>query len=373
MTSPTDSVLITDNNYSVSLTPIADAAWLENDWRDLQAEVKPAVFLDWQWIGTWRDTYNPDAVVIRICLANTVIALGIFSRQVHRRHRVIHSRIALLHQTGVSHEDQIWIEYNGLLAVRGHEVAALALAVQTLQNEGMCDEVHLSMLPSEHARLLHTQIPESHIEYEVSGFQTDLRALRDHKTEVIDSLSSNTRHQIRRSLRRYESTYKSPMQVVSARTMEEAVGIFRECGQWHRARWADSGFNNPAFVGFHEKLIKRGFDHGSAQLFRVVVGESVIGVFYFLISDRRVYFYLQGIRGESDGKLKPGLSAHALLMQHFLDQGYDMYDFMGGESQYKKQLANQENAFMTLRTHNGGWRFLLENQARQLKHRLLRN
>jgi CelD/BcsL family acetyltransferase involved in cellulose biosynthesis len=361
----------TEGEYAASWARVADAATLEDDWRVLQAKVHPPVFLDWLWIGTWLDSYRPDAIVVRITLSGQLVALGVFCRQAHRRHKVLHSHIAFLHQTDLPEQDQIWIEYNGLLALAGHETAALALAIQTIQNEGLCDEVHLSMLPSEQARALHSKLPDAHIEYEACGFQTDLRSLRRRQATVMDSLSSNTRHQIRRSLRRYEGDYDAPMQVVPAGTTDEAIHMFQQCAQWHRARWADSGFNNPAFTDFHEKLIKRGFGHGSAQLFRIVVGEHVIGVFYFLFSKRRVYFYLQGIESESDGKLKPGLSAHLLLMQYFLDQGYDMYDFMGGESQYKRQLATQQNAFTTLRVHNGGWRFRIEDKARRLKQRLL--
>jgi CelD/BcsL family acetyltransferase involved in cellulose biosynthesis len=226
------------------------------------------------------------------------------------------------------------------------------------------------MLPAPLAQELCSGLSGAQIQYEVAGFQTDLKTPREQGKAIIDSLSSNTRHQVRRSLRLYENAH-GRAQVVPAQSTEEAITMFHEAGSWHRSRWLDSGYNNPAFIEFHETLIKRGFDHGNIKLFRIVFGNHVVGVFYFLLIEGCAYFYLQGLRSESNNKLKPGLNAHCLLMQHFLKQGYDVYDFMGGESQYKRQLCNQQNAFMTLRVHNGRWRFLLEQQARQLKHRLL--
>ncbi|MDP5053033.1 MAG: hypothetical protein NWP69_04515, partial [Congregibacter sp.] len=122
-------------DYAVTCAAIADSDFLREEWQALQAEVAPSFFLDWLWIGTWLDTYHPDAIVVRISLAEQVVALGIFSRMPERRHIVLRSNISLLHQTGLSHQDQIWIEYNGLLAAQGHEARALSLAVQTVQKQ----------------------------------------------------------------------------------------------------------------------------------------------------------------------------------------------------------------------------------------------
>jgi len=358
-------------DYRVSVAPLLDSDSLKTDWLALQSRSKPPFFLSWLWISCWLDSYSPNALVLRVTQSSgQLIALGIFVTQAQHRHKLLRSNVALLHQTGLAHEDQIWVEYNGLLTLPGHETSALALAVKTLQQQDFCDEVHLSMLQSAHVEKLSSLLSGVHVEYQVAGFQTDLKSLRDQSEKVIESLSSNSRHQVRRSLRLYEEAY-GKAKIVPAQSAEDAVAMFHEAGEWHRSRWADSGYNNRDFVMFHETLIKRGFGHESVQLFRIVFGEHVIGVFYFLLLDGCAYFYLQGLRSELNNKLKPGLNAHCLLMQYFLEQGYDVYDFMGGESQYKHQLSNQQSAFTTVRTHNGQWRFLLEQRARRLKHRLL--
>lgn len=358
-------------HYRVVITPLLGDTSLAEDWQGLQKQTDSTIFLEWLWICTWIESYQPSAVVVRVSRGATLVGIGIFTLRVEYRHRLLRSRVAMLHQTGLPHQDQIWVEYNGMLALPGHEVAALAEAITTLQQTGYCDEVHASMLPSTLGLALCDRFGGAHVNWEVRGFKSTFAQSREANKTVLGSLSSNTRYQVRRSLKLYEAAYGRPT-LQAAATTDQALDMFTEAGNWHKDRWPDSGYKNPAFLTFHETLIKRGFDHGKTQLFRVVFGHHTIGVFYFLVLRKQAYFYLQGLRSEEDGKRKPGLMGHCLLMQYFLDQGVDVYDFMGGESQYKTQLANQTTGFATVRVHNGNLKFRLEQHARRLKRHFLR-
>ncbi|MHA7816373.1 MAG: GNAT family N-acetyltransferase [Pseudohaliea sp.] len=353
------------DGYQVECLAERAATTLEADWRRLEAEIAPPPFLRWDWFSTWLAQQGGRALVVRVHQGQALVALGAFGLTAERRHGVLRSTVASLHQGGNPRDDQVWVEYNGLLALPGHETAAADAVVTALLASGRCDEVHLSMAPAEQALPGHRH---GRVLQEIPGFLRDLGALRDLGKDVLEGLSGNTRYQVRRSLRRYEARHGPPA-VEAARTLDEALAFFHRAGSWHRQRWHDSGFANPAFVSFHETLLKRGFGHGTVQLFRVTFGEHVIGVFYFLIGERRAYFYLQGVPGEEDGRLKPGLTGHCLLMQHFLEAGYDSYDFMGGDSQYKRQLADRRQDFIIQRRHNGHWRFRAEDALRRLKQR----
>lgn len=355
--------------YSVEVEPFSSLDSVRADWDALSNTGTP-FFLGWAWIGTWLSTYTPQLRVVRVRQSEELIAVGIFALSTEQRHRLVRSTIALLQQTGKQEEDQIWIEYNGLLSKRGHEASALAAVIDHLQSQNLCQEVHLSMLPDTTAKHLLNTLPHCYEHYAVQGYQRNLRRLREEKQGVLEGLSSNTRHQIRRSNRLLIERY-GDMSLVPADNVTGAVEMFHEAGEFHRERWVDSGFINPHFIAFHENLIKSEFDHDSVQLFRVCVGDTTLGVFYFLLSNNTAYFYLQGLRRESNAKLKPGLSCHVLLMDHFLDQGFDYYDFMGGDSQYKRQLADERITFMTLRAHNGALKYRLEDRARELKRHYL--
>jgi CelD/BcsL family acetyltransferase involved in cellulose biosynthesis len=91
---------------------------------------------------------------------------------------------------------------------------------------------------------------------------------------------------------------------------------------------------------------------------------------YYQLNDGVVYFYLHGLRYENDRKLKPGLVAHTLATQYFIDQGMTMYDYMGGYSQYKEQLADLSEHLVSVLIQRPRSRFKLENMARDFKNRI---
>ncbi|MEO0438411.1 MAG: GNAT family N-acetyltransferase [Pseudomonadota bacterium] len=319
---------------------------LKSEWLKLEQLTAAPIFLHWLWIGTWLETQKTPVLVARAKIQEKLIAIACLGRK---------SKSTWLHQTGDAQQDQIWIEYNGVLAQEEVAASALAAIVRTLQEDRRTSTVHLSMLNESVARSLLQSLPHCRVYQEQIGWKRDLSRLRAAANKpLIEGLSANTRAQIRRSIRRYEELY-GKAQIVRLRDIVSAEMAFEQAGEWHKKRWTDSGFYNPSFVLFHKTLLKRGLDHGKAQVFQVMFGTHVIGVFYYLCDGKNARFYLQGVRYETDKKLKPGLTGHSLLMQHFLDEGWDTYDFMGGDSQYKRQLADIPVAFTTLKVHSGNF------------------
>ena len=349
--------------YEVAIAPLASITELAQQWHALEQRVQPAAFLRWHWIHSWLTSYSPSPLVVHVHSGGELVALGLVVVRQETRRGLLRSRVAYLHQTGDPRQDQIWVEYNGLLAAPDHHAPALSACARALLFQGFADELRLSMVEANSA-------PTGlRVDQTVRGYASNLAQRRAAGQDVLQGLSANTRYQIRRALRGFAQRYGEPALQVAA-SPEEALQMFQEAGQWHRQRWHDSGFNNPAFTDFHEQLIKRGVDHNTVSLLRVSAGDHVVGVFFYLLAGRTVHFYLQGVAPEANGKLKPGLMSHALLMQHFLELGFDVYDFMGGESQYKQQLADTTTHFMMLHQHNGHWRFRLEDLARRLRRRL---
>ena len=125
-------------------------------------------------------------------------------------------------------------------------------------------------------------------------------------------------------------------------------------------KWSDSGFINPYFLKFHENLIRNSFESGAVELSRLIAGDG-----------KQVYFYLHGINYHAHKNLKPGLVAHALATQSYLQRGMSKYDYMGGESQYKNQLAPQKMEFNSLIIQRPLSRFKLEDMARKIKKRIM--
>jgi CelD/BcsL family acetyltransferase involved in cellulose biosynthesis len=335
---------------------------LMEQWQALERRTAPGIFLSRLWVETWLETHRPEGLAVEFRHEGGGLALGLFG---------IRDRCAYLHQTGDAGRDQIWIEYNGMVGDAALQVPALEAAIKSLTARPDISEAHLSMLPSAVGEALMQSLPRARIYQRVVGWARDLKGLRERGIPLLDALSPNTRYQLRRSRRRYEARF-GPLFVEEAKSLDDAEDAWQQAGQWHRARWADSGFINPAFLDFHQRLLKRGFDHGVVRIYRVGFGSETIAVLYLLCDAGRAYFYLQGVRSETDGHLKPGLTAHWALMQTLMDEGWDTYDFMGGDSQYKRQLADQRIEFLSLRIHDGSLRQRGRDLLRDLRNRFVR-
>ena len=85
---------------------------------------------------------------------------------------------------------------------------------------------------------------------------------------------------------------------------------------------------------------------------------------------QNVYFYLQGLKYETDGKLKSGLTAHSLLIEHYLQQGKNSYNFMGGYSQYKEQLSQADEDLLIIKIQKPLLKFQFENIVRSVKQKI---
>jgi CelD/BcsL family acetyltransferase involved in cellulose biosynthesis len=346
---------------------------LAGEWRDLEQWAGNTVFLSWQWIGVWLSVFKPEARLLRVRHGNRIVGLGVVARSVERRHGLLFSRCLYLHQTGRESEDQIWIEYNGFLSGRGYESAVAVACLEYLKTReldwdefviGAADENYVQSL-SKAAGLF------SHVRWEAPCFGIDLSSLRCSEQSYLDSLSGNSRHQIRRSLRLYEQI--GEVQLERPKTLEEAELVWESIAPYHLARWGDktgeSGFANPDFVRFHQSFIRTNWKIGGVDLIVLKAGDEVIAIFYNFLYRNRVYFYLAGIRSESDNRLKPGMLGHALCVEDYLDRGFDFYDFMGGEERYKRQLGVRHQYLVRAGLQRNRLKLRAERAARTVKNR----
>lgn len=345
---------------------------LAGDWIGLEEKAQPEVFLSWHWIGNWLRVYRPEVLVLRVWDRGSLVGMGLLCSDAERRHGVLVSRCLKLHQTGLRHQDQIWIEYNGFLAERGYEpLVARACVDHLLQHHRGWDELVLGASDREYIdELSRLTGLTSHIRWQAHCYGIDLQALRKEGSSYLASLSGNTRHQIRRAWRLYEET--GALHLERPNTVAEALALFDAIGPWHLRRWGDggagSGYANAQFTNFHRQLIETQWEKSGVDLIVVKAGERTIALFYNLLYRRRVYFYLAGFPAENDNRLKPGLLGHALCVADYLERGFNYYDFMGGDERYKAQLGQQKGELVQAGLQRQRLKLRAEQTARRLKH-----
>jgi CelD/BcsL family acetyltransferase involved in cellulose biosynthesis len=275
--------------------------------------------------------------------------------------------------------DCLTVEYNGILADRegAREIARTAIG-HMVQGVAGWDELRLSGIPAAGAIDYAALAAELGLSVRTLARSdcryVDLARIRAEGGTHLDQVSSNTRYQVRRALRRYEARGKVALAV--AQDSGEALARFDELKRLHQAAWTARGepgsFANPFFEEFHRALIARTAGTGETQLVRVAAGETTVGILYNFSWRGRIHAYQSGFAFETDNAVKPGLVSHALAIEHAFSAGADIYDFMAGEAQHKASLATDSLALEWLAARRPVAKYRIEDALRTAKRRLRR-
>lgn len=320
-------------------------------WEDIsQNKSEPcSFFLSWRWIGNWLNTLpelpkvfvfysdTHETAPVGICLAgvNQFNGLGAQQSQLH------------LNQSGQRQYDQAWIEYNDIFSLDKFSGECRFAWVDYCFNELKFNSINISTsLCSADAWQQNTQVIID--EEQSQGFGKRLTEDFADYAVLLRSFSKNRRAQIKRAKRFIESEFG--VITIEQHDFETAVDCLPHVARLHQQRWGGSeygsGFSNPTFVQFHTQLLMTPADDSQAHILVFTAGEHCLGYLYNFVMDNKVYFYLSGIHYLSDdNKCKVGLVMHSLAMQFYAQQGCNDYDFLGGESDYKRSLSDYSYTF----------------------------
>jgi CelD/BcsL family acetyltransferase involved in cellulose biosynthesis len=336
----------------ISFSVPDDLGALAGCWRDLEARAQGSFFQSWSWTGCRAAARFPDPLLLTAERGGAVLGLALFNR----RRRPFGERL-WLGETGDPAEDSIFVECNGPLVAAdapadlAARMLAAALHLRTPGAGRRDRQVVLSGAEpalAEAARGLPGTLrrgPDRPAPY------ADLAALREAGGGHLASLSSNSRAQIRRSLRRYAEA--GPLVLTRAATLAEAQAFLARLAVLHNAAWGSRGlpgaFVSAAFAAFHVELLERAHPRGEIELLRITAGDDEVGYLYNFIWRGRVLAYQSGFAyPPGDAHRKPGLTCHHLAIEDHLARRMDVYDFLAGGGRYKTSLANAGRALSWL-------------------------
>jgi CelD/BcsL family acetyltransferase involved in cellulose biosynthesis len=249
--------------------------------------------------------------------------------------------------------DSVVIENNGLLCREDLLVEASRALADEIRASRV-DEFVASGIDERHLRAFLAAFSDWHADVEARpSFVVDLTMVRAKGGDVLQCVSSNTRSQIRRAVRRYEESARLDVEMATSAT--EAVAMLEELIDLHNNRWSAEGqsgaFASAARRSFHFDFVSRGVQHETAVLLRICSGPTTIGVLYFLCANGMANFYQGGFARTDDPHLKPGLISHCFAIRHFADRGFSEYDFLASplaESRYKQSLSTGQRTLYWL-------------------------
>jgi CelD/BcsL family acetyltransferase involved in cellulose biosynthesis len=354
-------------------------AELDSVWARFESEADGSFFQSWHWIGAWLRCLPAEIEpwIARISTPTELAGLGVVVFCRKRRRAVVVSGGVYLNETGDDRLDNITIEHNGILAMREQREAVQdAFIRQMLEQRSGWDELFISGAderadwPSAplNARGLHFRVLRDRPNYRVS-----LQHLTPNIDGYLEKLSSNTRYQIRRAMRKYEES-AGPLTVQAACSREEALEFLDGLKGLHQQYWIARGqpgsFSDPFFERFHRDLINTSFAAGVIQMLRIAAGSTVVGYLYNFVYRGTVSNYQSGLCYDGDAALKPGMVAHVLAVNYNVRARLETYEFLAGDQQYKRSLATDEKRMYWLVGQKRRAKYLIEDATNRLVRRL---
>ena len=204
------------------------------------------------------------------------------------------------------------------------------------------------------------------------AYRIDLDAVRNSGQDYLAGLGKNTRARIRKAIRHYGAD-RLRLEVADSRERSRSwLDRLRDLHQHHWQSKGQSGaFSSDAINRFHDSLVEDCHDNGTIRLLRISAGSTLLGYLYNFVYQGQVHFYQSAFNYEH-ARLSPGLLCHYLAIQHYLGEGARTYDFLAGDSRYKRSLSNQQYEMRWILLQRDRLRFRLERRMRLAKHMLVR-
>ena len=162
------------------------------------------------------------------------------------------------------------------------------------------------------------------------------------------NVSSNTRHKIRRYLRKVEGSESFRFTHATAETLERDIEILNRL--WTE-RWGESkGDRLPSILKTTRRILRSAFF--TDTLFFPILWQDdhplcALGI--FVDHEKKTYnFHIGGRDTSFKGPPSTGLVTHAYAIRHAISQGMLQYDFLRGNEAYKYSFCSEERRLRSL-------------------------
>ena len=259
----------------------------------------------------------------------------------------------------VDEGDGVGSDYLGPIAERAgvEERVADALADAIAAGRfGRCDEVVLPVMDGDRPlpQLLTTAFGRAGFAAEcVQTGAAPYISLPSSWEAYMQGLSGSQRYFLRRSQCDFDEWAAGETSIEKVTTLAELAEGKRILIALHGERWAAAGQNGALsaarFAAFHDAVLPELLRAGALELLWLTVRGQPVAAVYNIVWDRKVLFYQSGRQPDVPHGIRPGIVLHAHAIRAAIDAGHREYDFLGGEAQYKSQLAPASRPLVQVR------------------------
>jgi CelD/BcsL family acetyltransferase involved in cellulose biosynthesis len=345
------------------LCDIDKLAEISGEWENLlERSALSAPTLSPAWMLAWWRVFGPhDRRTLRAALfyegAKLVGLAPLIERPFRYPPGIPFRRLELL-ASGEDQADEICSEYIGVIAERGaEESVAQALAAALAEGDlGGWDELSLpamsgdGVLPPLLAQELRRRGFDARLEVESAAPYIALPATWD---AYLDQLPASRRYLVRRSIRDFEAWADGTMRFERAETRADLERGSQILLALHCERWSGEGgggaMASARFRAFHEEIMPALLDRGALDLRWITVRGEPIAAIYNIVWQGKIHFYQSGRKLDLPKGIRAGIVIHAHAIRAAIEAGLREYDFLGGASRYKMDLAPTMRPLVRLR------------------------
>ena len=168
--------------------------------------------------------------------------------------------------------------------------------------------------------------------------------LPDSWEAYLRTISRNRRSKIRSQRKKLHNETAARFHVWSdAARIDEA---FDNLVALHHKRWRSAGqesesFRTPEYLDFHRSVVRGSLLRGALRFYVLEMNGKPAAMLYALRFRGRVFIVQSGFDPDL-ARYRPGLVLLGHAIQHAIEEGNKVFDFLRGEHSYKEHLAGSE-------------------------------
>lgn len=308
-------------------------------WADLlrRSDANP-VFMSWEWISSWMETLvdAADGRILGAYAGDRLLAVTpLVAKASYATLWGGHVSLAGVEQTGA--------DYSDIVCVRGHEdeVAQAVAAWLVARNDWVQCEFR-DVLPTAIVRHMAALMAGGNVMEDGIGNPCPRTSLGNGWLGMLrDRFESKRRYNIQRQLRLAEE--REGLRLVLHDTPEAVLRAFPTIVKLHNERKAAQGiksaFSEPERLNFHLRAaIKLAETSRGAFVATLESPRQALSAAYCLRSNRSLYYFQTGVSSTGSAR-GAGSTLLYMLLRWAANEGYDWFDFLKGDEDYKRAWA----------------------------------
>lgn len=320
---------------------------LRPEWNELlHRSTSDRIFSTWEWLSTWWTAYQPGALWIIACRDDNdkLIGLAPWFVETHSEYGRVVRSIGCVEVT----------DYLDVILDAGHvETLQNALAEFAVQNTAKFDVIDLCNLPEESPT--HQKFPDVLTQH---GFTVAIKQqevcpiirLDGDWENYLEGLDKKQRHEVRRKLRRVEgASEKVGWYIVGQEhNLDDEIEKFISL---MAASHPDKAtfIQDPQNLSFFKSVVPVIYQCGWLQLSFLTVDDIPAAAYLNFVYNNQVLVYNSGLLPDQFTHLSTGIILLAYNIQHAIESGNKVFDFLRGNEVYKYRMGGQDTRVYMLR------------------------